>query len=177
MGSHKGQHKLDDAMKVAENVIDYLREYCHTVEVCGSIRRQCEIVRDVDLIATPHSDTSHDFCQVAYSSGWSGGPIKFNKIVDGISVDVNIVSEDCWGAAEMHHTGSPLFNVGCRTIAKVQGWSLSQHGGLAVPIGADETEIFKILGLNFIPPVERSIYDMDDFWSLSKEYKRHEIFD
>lgn len=66
--------------------------------------------------------------------------------------------------ALIHLTGSQKFNIKLRRIAKLMGYSLSEKGLRSLDENImleknfhSEEEIFKFLGLNYIPPERRDL--------------------
>lgn len=84
----------------------------------------------------------------------------------GLQVDLRIVPEESWGAAMMYFTGSKEHNVRLRERALKRGYTLNEYGlypvdddatpphkrGVAPVAGAREEEVYRALGLPFIPP-------------------------
>ena len=76
-------------------------------------------------------------------------------------VDINIVEEETWGSALMHHTGSKWENIRLRKLAKAQGMTLSQYGLRQASTdqliaGHTEEEVYKALGTPYKRPEERT---------------------
>lgn len=84
----------------------------------------------------------------------------------GLQVDLRIVPRESWGAALMYFTGSKEHNVRLRERALKRGYTLNEYGlypldedatpphkrGVAPAAGASEEEVYRALGLPFIPP-------------------------
>ena len=81
----------------------------------------------------------------------------------GIQADLRIVSEKQFGFALVHFTGSKEHNIELRERANAKKWSLSEYGLKAesprtkAPFSDDkkittETDLYKALGLSYIPP-------------------------
>jgi DNA polymerase (family 10) len=80
------------------------------------------------------------------------------RIVDGPSMDVMVIPPGAAGSYEVHLTGSAAHNTALRHRAREADWSLSEHG--LVPLGdpgaaprtfATEAELYRFLGLDFVP--------------------------
>jgi DNA polymerase (family 10) len=68
------------------------------------------------------------------------------------------VPEESYGAALMYFTGSQAHNILLRGLANERGWKLNEYGlfsGERRIAGATEEEVFKKLGLAYIPPEMR----------------------
>jgi DNA polymerase (family X) len=97
--------------------------------------------------------------------GGRWGELKEDMAGPAIQVDLKIIPEESWGAALYYFTGSKDHNVAVRTIAQEKGWTLNDYGlyeddgkpaphtrGLKPIASRTEEEIFKAMGLPFIPP-------------------------
>jgi len=74
-----------------------------------------------------------------------------------MQVDVRLLPPDSFGAAMQYFTGSKNHNVQLRQRAIKQGYTLNEYGLVRVEdnkrvAGKTEEEIYKTLGLKFIPP-------------------------
>ena len=73
----------------------------------------------------------------------------------GLQVDVRAVPQESYGAALLYFTGSKAHNIALRNVAVRRGWKLNEYGlfsGKRRIGGSTEDEIYKKLGLDFIPP-------------------------
>ncbi len=73
----------------------------------------------------------------------------------GLQVDIRAVPKQSYGAALLYFTGSKAHNIALRALANGHGWKLNEYGlfsGKRRIAGATEEEIYKKLGLVFIPP-------------------------
>ncbi|HIE21782.1 MAG TPA: PHP domain-containing protein, partial [Acidimicrobiia bacterium] len=74
---------------------------------------------------------------------------------EGMQVDVRTVHPDQVGSALLYFTGSKVHNIQLRQRAIDRGWLLSEYGlfeGEKVVASKTEKEIYRDLGLDFIPP-------------------------
>jgi len=129
--------------------------------VGGSIRRHKETIGDVDILATaadaePVMEVFTTLPNVATIVG--KGPTKSSIITtSGIHVDLRVVKDEEFAAASHYFTGSKEHNTEIRGRAKKLGYKLNEYGlykgesEVSVPLPDEET-LFKILGLDFIPP-------------------------
>lgn len=116
-------------------------------EVVGSYRRGAEDSGDVDVLVTYPEGVSaaaalKGFKKVVQAMRESGllletlaeGPKKFMGIArlgaEGAArrLDMLLTAPDEFGFAVLYFTGSDRFNVGMRSYALTQGWSLNEHG-------------------------------------------------
>jgi DNA polymerase (family 10) len=128
----------------------------------GSIRRMKETIGDIDyLVAANDPKRVIDFFakmpEVQEILG-RGQAKAFVKLASGIDADLLVVPEESWGAALQYFTGSKEHSVQLRKIAISKDFRLNEWGvfkGDKRIAGATEEEVYKILGLQWIPPEMR----------------------
>ena len=128
----------------------------------GSIRRMKETIGDIDyLVAANDPKRVIDFFvkmpEVQEILGM-GQAKAFVKLASGIDADLLVVPEESWGAALQYFTGSKEHSVQLRKIAISKGLRLNEWGvfkGDKRVAGTTEEEVYKILGLQWIPPEMR----------------------
>ena len=157
---HAGEFRLDDATIAAEEILDFLRSHPDAlrVSVAGSTRRAKETVHDLDFIVA----TSHPAALTSYFASApfateviAHGDTKCSiRLASGLQCDLRAVSNDQFPFALMYFTGSKEHNVAIRSRALKQGWSLNEYGftGDDVPTVRDEADLYRALGLDFVPP-------------------------
>lgn len=159
---NQGRFLLADAWPLSEKIAEYLRRVSGVdrVEVAGSIRRRMETVKDIDIVLS--ADCPEELQRlVAEMPGVeqviSQGPTKVSlHLAAGINVDVRMVHRDELTTALHHLTGSKDHHVGLRGLAKSLGLKINEYGleladGKTLTVD-DEAELYKTLGLAFIPP-------------------------
>jgi len=88
---------------------------------------------------------------------------KMQGLYGEVQFDLFIADDSSLGAMLMHATGSGLFNIKMRAIAKSRGLKLNQYGlyrisdSMPVVLGKDERTIFDYLGVRYHEPSERDI--------------------
>jgi DNA polymerase (family X) len=154
---------LSRALPIADQVVDALRGVpgAERVEVAGSLRRQADSVKDLDVIATAadpaalvHALTELPIVESVDSSGDAGGRVTTHS---GIKVDLKVVEPDQFGNVLQHFTGSKDHNVALRESAVKRGLHVSEYGILDDATGATlrcatEEEVYAKLGLPWIEP-------------------------
>ena len=128
----------------------------------GSIRRMKETIGDIDyLVAASDPKRVIDFFvkmpEVQQVLGM-GQAKAFVKLASGIDADLLVVPEGSWGTALQYFTGSKEHSVQLRKIAISKGLRLNEWGvfkGDKRIAGATEEEVYKTLGLQWIPPEMR----------------------
>jgi DNA polymerase (family X) len=168
------RHLWWDAWEVAERIVAGLRRLpqVRRAEAAGSLRRGMETVGDLDFIVAAGEVApvvEWFVAQAGVKEVTAKGETKASvRFESGLQADLRIVP-DCQFVFALHHfTGSKDHNVQMRQRALGRGLSLSEWGlvpaegeGTAKEKAEDrkllveaatETELFKALGLHFIPP-------------------------
>jgi DNA polymerase (family 10) len=159
-----GRFLLSFASDTAQELKQYLGELdgIENITAAGSLRRGKETVGDLDLLVTgPNAAAALDRF-VAYPrvhEVLGRGPNKASAKIgrEGLQVDVRALPRDSYGAAMQYFTGSKEHNVAVRTRAVRMGFKLSEYGLFraddeARVAGDTEEEVYKALGLAWIPP-------------------------
>ena len=148
------------------------------VDVAGSYRRRREIVRDVDLVVAtkkPAAITEFFIKHPLTESIIAQGPTKTSvRLRSGIQCDLRVVTSAEYPFALNYFTGSKEHNIEMRSRALQRGWTLNEYrlaklppdpktkkvrAGRAakkpaqkIPKVNDETNLYRALGLDFVPP-------------------------
>jgi DNA polymerase (family 10) len=131
---------------------------------CGSLRRFSETIGDVDIVVAAVSAEPVMEALVGMSfvdRVLVRGEAKTSVVTRrGTQVDVRVVAAHQLGAATLYFTGSKGHNIKLRQRALARGLLLNEYGLSETETGkviASETEeeIYRALGLPFIPPVLR----------------------
>ncbi len=167
----KGKFLRQDAERAGRRVMERLSPVCEQMEIAGSVRRQVDVVGDVDIVASASDIAGAMSVLKAEFGAPAGANVQAQVQVDGVSADVWFVPPQSYGAALLFTTGSALFNIGCRTMARDLGFKLSQYG--LYERGTDklvasrsEQEVLEALGLKWVPPEKRSVQTFQEFWKL-----------
>lgn len=129
------------------------------VEIAGSFRRRRETVGDLDLLAcggdaaqVMAAFTKHRYVAEVLGIGDTKASVRLGT---GLQVDLRVVPPASFGAALIYFTGSKAHNIELRKIAIEKGWSLNEYAlteGERVVAGRTEAEVYRALGLDWIPP-------------------------
>ncbi len=153
--------KLPFAEAEAQALITYLQPYATKGEIAaaGSYRRRRDTVGDLDIVATARKAAALGDRLVAYenvSEVLAHGPARTTVILrSGLQVDLRVVPVQSYGAGLMYFTGSKAHNIALRGLANDRGWKLNEYGlfeGARRIAGRSEAEVYKKLGLAFVPP-------------------------
>ncbi|HEU4384308.1 MAG TPA: DNA polymerase/3'-5' exonuclease PolX [Anaeromyxobacteraceae bacterium] len=157
-----GRVPLHRALSWAESMLARLEKVpgVARAEAAGSLRRRKESVGDLDLLvgaadAAPVMRAFAGLPEVA--SLLAEGPTRSSaRLRGGIQADLRVVPPESFGAALHYFTGSKAHNIALRTRAVRMGLKLSEYGvfdrGGRRLGGAGEEEVFRAVGLPFIPP-------------------------
>ncbi|HLF57417.1 MAG TPA: PHP domain-containing protein, partial [Thermoanaerobaculia bacterium] len=170
LGRYRERHLLSEARPAALALLEHVRAHpsVAVAEVAGSLRRWRETIGDLDLVAavpaTRRVEVTDHFAAAPGAQGVeSRGETKVQiRIADGYLADLRMVERDEFAAALHHFTGSKEHNVTLRTRAKRAGITVNEYGlfeGERRLEVADETELFRRLGLHWIPPEMREGFD------------------
>jgi len=150
--------KLAVAEAEAEALVTFLRDGGRVV-VAGSYRRRRDTVGDLDILVTSDRGPTVGDKLVGYDNVaevLAHGPTRTTVVLrSGLQVDARAVPEQSYGAALMYFTGSKAHNIALRALANERDWKLNEYGlfsGKRRIAGASEEEVYKKLGLAYIPP-------------------------
>ncbi|MEY9911756.1 DNA polymerase (family 10) [Catenulispora sp. MAP12-49] len=161
-----GRTLLNVALDLAEDLVAAIGAVpgCKKCDYAGSLRRMRETVGDIDILATATDSAPLMAALVArpevaqvIGSGTTKTSIRTDK---GLQVDLRVVPPADWGAALVYFTGSRAHNIKLRGRAVKDGLKLSEYGLFDVESGKKlasrtEKEVYKALGLPWIPPTLR----------------------
>ncbi len=182
--TYASKHLLSDALRAAEPVLDCLREHDAVIRCssAGSLRRNKEIIGDIDLLASskkPDAVIEFFVSQPSVIKITAKGPTKASVILEGgIQCDLRVVSDAEFPFALAYFTGSKEHNIVMRQRAIARGLRLNEYGlfkskeetrdpKLLVPCKTEE-EIFQKLDLPYIEPELRE--DLGEFAAAEKNH-------
>ena len=171
---HAGSFHLGMVAVEAETLQNDLRALDDALHVCiaGSYRRRKEIVRDLDFIvatsapeAVTQAFAAHPLVESVMAQGATKTSVRFRS---GIQCYLRVVTSAEYPFALNYFTGSKEHNVVVRNRALQRGWTLNeyrlapapldpaakrkrQEAG-AIPVVRDETELYRALDLDYVPP-------------------------
>jgi DNA polymerase (family X) len=164
------RRRLGEVLPVAMALREELRGAPGVVriEVAGSLRRFCETVSDVDIVASA-ADAAPVLAALARRTGVTSvlaqGDSKCSVLLaDGLQVDLRVLPDEDFATALHHFTGSKSHHVRLRGRARDLGLTISEWGvfrgeeKLAV---ADEPALYRLLGMAYVPPELRE--DVGEF--------------
>ncbi|GAB5407713.1 MAG: DNA polymerase/3'-5' exonuclease PolX [Balneolaceae bacterium] len=180
--------RLDEATNIAEAIFESLKdlEGVQKIEVAGSLRRAKETIGDIDILIAADEEfipglfevfTTHERVTEILGKGDTKSSVRTKE---GRQVDLRIVKPKNFAAALMYFTGSKEHNVVMRSRARERGMSLNEYGLYdlfengetnweAPHPFEEETDIYQLLGLNWVPPELREDRGEFDIYEENKE--------
>lgn len=168
--SAHARRRLGEVLPLARGLLAQVRAAPGVVraEVAGSVRRWCELVSDVDLVASAHEAGP----VLAVLAGQAGvrevlgqGESKCSvRMEDGLQVDLRVLPDEDYATALHHFTGSKSHHLRLRGRARDLGLTISEWGvfrgeeKLPVP---EEEALYALLGMSYVPPELRE--DVGEF--------------
>ncbi|MFH1420652.1 MAG: DNA polymerase/3'-5' exonuclease PolX [Candidatus Aenigmatarchaeota archaeon] len=159
-----GRMLLGFAIPIAEDIHRKLSSlaYVKDVKIVGSYRRCKETIGDFDiLVVSPKPKLVMDFfaSMPNVKNIEAKGSTKTSVTLDmGMDADLRVFSKEEFGAAMLYFTGSKEHNILIRRLAMKKGWKLSEYGlfkGKKRIAGKTEQEVYRKLGMQYIPPEMR----------------------
>jgi DNA polymerase (family 10) len=154
---------LGKVLPVANDILKHLKSKApvEKLSIAGSIRRWKDTIKDIDVLATSRDPKAvmNAFVHLPHVKDvLMHGPTKSSIIIhEGLQVDLRVVEEDCFGAALAYFTGSKAHNIRLREMAVKSGLKINEYGIFREKDekklgGEKEEDIYRILGLPYIPP-------------------------
>src|SRR3989344_1653677 len=162
-----GRMNIGEALPLARKIVNYLKYVpgVEKIEPAGSLRRRQENVGDLDFLAISSKPelvmnkfVSMPEVEHIYARGDTKSMVRLRS---GIDADLRVLAHESFGAAQQYFTSSKDHNVEVRKIAIKYGYKLNEYGlfkGKKAVAAADEKEIYKKLGLDWMTPELRLAY-------------------
>lgn len=172
--AYTGRYLADNAREKADNILTSLRKVrgLRRAEIAGSLRRRKETVKDIDIVASGKPDpimdavASHPDVEEVTARGDTKLAARLKS---GISMDLRVVPDEVFPYTLQHFTGSREHNIALRARAHAMGLKSSEYGLFRgeenIPC-TDEADIYRNLGLDYIPPELRE--DMGEIEAAEK---------
>lgn len=149
------------AWQYGEALLSYLRALpgVTRAEIAGSFRRARETVGDLDVLVTATRRAAVVDAFVAYpevTEVIARGPTRASvRLRCELQVDLRLLADPSYGAALHYFTGSKSHNIAVRRLGQQRGLKINEYGiyrGRRRIGGRTEEEVFRSVGLAFIPP-------------------------
>jgi DNA polymerase (family 10) len=155
------RHLFHNAMDEARGILDEIAKApgVRRSLLAGSLRRRRETIKDIDLLVSASEPeavmdlfTTLSRVETVAAKGSTKSSVVLKS---GINADLRVVSEEEFPFAANYFTGSKEHNTELRARAKKMGYKLNEYGLFEgeklIPCKGEE-EIYRKLGLDFIPP-------------------------
>lgn len=154
---------LGRVLPIASDIVEHLKKNAPVdkIDLAGSLRRWKDTIKDIDILAT--SDNPKEVMKVFVHLPYvkdvlMQGTTKSTVIIhENLQVDLRVVEKESYGAALAYFTGSKAHNIRLREMAMKKGLKINEYGIFREKderkIGGEkEEDVYKILGLPYIPP-------------------------
>jgi DNA polymerase (family 10) len=163
-----GRYLLSEASLMANQLIAHFKDHpdISQISAAGSLRRAKETIGDLDLLVAtkkPAQITEHFITSHLIERILAKGETKTSVILkNGMQADLRVVANQEFPFALAYFTGSKEHNVALRGRALQRGWTLNEYRlgqdpgaketPQAIPPIRTEEELYRALGLAFVPP-------------------------
>jgi DNA polymerase (family 10) len=170
LGEVGNRVRLDQALALSEALVAGLRDFpgVDQLEVCGSIRRRRETVKDIDVLVSCDGDPEPIMERFVTLPGvvqvTGQGPTKSSVVVQRVTAsgskitmnaDLRVVNAKQYPFALHYFSGSKEHAKAMRVRAQQYGLKLNEYelagDGKSVPCES-EANIFRALGMDYIAP-------------------------
>jgi DNA polymerase (family X) len=169
--TYASKHLLRDCLLLADSILEEFRAHPDVIRCssAGSLRRHCEVLGDIDLLASskdPAEVLGFFVSQPRVLNVIARGDTKASVLLEGgIQADLRVVSDREFPAALLYFTGNKQHNIVLRQRAIERGLRLNEYGLFRsevetrdpkLRVAADtEGDLYHELGLHYIPPEMR----------------------
>jgi DNA polymerase (family 10) len=163
-----GRYLLSEASLLANELLAHFKDHRDVSQIspAGSLRRAKETIGDLDLLVAtkePARITEHFLTSHLIERVLAKGETKTSVILkNGMQADLRVVANQEFPFALAYFTGSKEHNVALRGRALQHGWTLNEYrlgpdpgakeGAEAIPPIRTEEDLYRTLGLAFVPP-------------------------
>ena len=160
--SAQARRPLYTVLPAVERIVQELRRVDGVTAVSpgGSVRRRCETIGDIDIVAasTDPKRLLDAFVGLdEFQEVLSRGSVRASALTrDGVQCDIWVVEPGQFATALHHVTGSKEHHVALRGIAGRMGLKISEYGVTRDSDGAvlqhSEEDLYSLLGIEYVPP-------------------------
>ncbi len=149
------------AAQYGESMLAYLRDFrgVDRADIAGSFRRGRETVGDLDILvecADGQAVSDHFVAFPEVREVLAHGPTKASVVLrSGLQIDLRVLDAASYGAGLYYFTGSKAHNIAVRRLGQKRGLKINEYGifrGRTQLGGRHEIDVFKSVGLPYIPP-------------------------
>ncbi len=157
----QGRTILGEALLFARAILERLEKLPEVkkISLAGSLRRRKETIGDIDIlvVAKNPKKVMEFFVKLpGVKKIWGQGRTKASvHMAQGFDMDLRVVPAKSYGSALQYFTGSQDHNIQTRKIAIEKGLKLSEWGvfrGAKQIAGSSEEGVYRVLGMDWVPP-------------------------
>lgn len=160
-------HNLE-AKIIATHLMNILKPYCKRIEIAGSIRREKELVNDIEIVLIPENANKlftvlgNELMKANHTlkPEYRKNGNKYKQFMyDGAKVDLFTATEINWGYIFAIRTGSAEFSHNVLATGWVENGYKGVDGnltkdGVIVPV-REEIDLFDLINVNYTEPKNR----------------------
>lgn len=157
-----GRRRLSETLELGRRLRNFVRAQEHVLaaEMAGELRRACETVDAVDVVASVHPDhmaavLSSFLVLPGISHAEHTATSVVAQLSDGLTLRLTCAPPDAYPVALVFATGSQAHVDALAEHAHTSGFLLAEDGlsknGRCIPL-TDEPELYRVLGLAWVPP-------------------------
>jgi DNA polymerase (family 10) len=152
---------ISEAIEVANQLIEKIKDYCDKFEVVGSIRRNKDMIGDIDMVIIPKPPVDEFIEKIKQTIDFDyGGKKKLFGMFNGRPINIFVTTLESFGACVYQTTGPALYNVYVRRRAKQKKMKLNEYGLFNRDTnekiaGETEESIFQAFGWDYKEPEHR----------------------
>lgn len=155
-------------LPIAQRVLAELAPHCHRIEIAGSIRRQKEMCKDIEIVAIPKAYEPGGFFESGIATVVNRWPkvkgelpcLYTQRILpEGIKLDLFFATHENWGYIYLLRTGSREFNFEWMMALKRKHYQMHDGGIYAnksMVVVREEMDVFKLINMQFVEPEKRN---------------------
>lgn len=166
---------ISKAENIANKYLELLKPFSKRIEIAGSIRRRKPEVKDIEIVMI--RDTSKMFSFMSFIEtlrvikGEPAGKYMKINLEEGIDIDLFMCFPDNWGYIFAIRTGSADFSHYVLAASWVKQGFKGDDGyltrdGKKIAV-REETDLFKLCKLEFVPPELRNTISKSLFIGLA----------
>jgi DNA polymerase (family X) len=149
------------AAQYGESMLAYLRDSrgVTRADIAGSFRRGRDTVGDLDILvecADGQAVSDHFVSHPEVREVLAHGITKASVVLrSGLQIDLRVLDARSYGAGLYYFTGSKAHNIAVRRMGQKRGLKINEYGvfkGKKQLGGRNEMDVFRSVGLPFIPP-------------------------
>ncbi|MDD5084704.1 MAG: DNA polymerase/3'-5' exonuclease PolX [Candidatus Omnitrophica bacterium] len=160
---HAERISLGIALPLAREIVSKLRSLkeIDKVEIGGSVRRRCSMIRDIDILVTSRKPEKvmDFFVKLPFVGEVQAHGVTKSSVLttSGIQLDVRVLEPESFGAALCYFTGSKEHNIRLRDLAKKRGLKINEYGVFREKTNRkiaarDEEAVYAAVRLKWVPP-------------------------